>query len=88
MSPKAGFFSLHGNVYFLGSAEYFSCYVFICIDFVAFLCRSPDTSRVRSKMIYASSKDRFKRELDGIQIELQATDPTEMGLDVFKSRAN
>ncbi|CAN1775444.1 Actin-depolymerizing factor 2 [Linum perenne] len=49
---------------------------------------SPDTSRVRSKMIYASSKDRFKRELDGIQVELQATDPTEMGLDVFKSRAN
>ena len=39
-------------------------------------------------MIYASSKDRFKRELDGIQVELQATDPTEMGLDVFKSRAN
>lgn len=52
------------------------------------MCRSPDTSRVRNKMIYASSKDRFKRELDGIQIELQATDPTEMGLDVFKSRAN
>lgn len=39
-------------------------------------------------MIYASSKDRFKRELDGIQIELQVTDPTEMGLDVFKSRAS
>ena len=38
-------------------------------------------------MIYASSKDRFKRELDGIQIELQATDPTEMGLDVIRSRA-
>ncbi|CAA3002247.1 actin-depolymerizing factor 2-like [Olea europaea subsp. europaea] len=53
-----------------------------------FFVASPDTSRVRSKMIYASSKDRFKRELDGIQVELQATDPTEMGLDVFKSRAN
>lgn len=52
------------------------------------LQRSPDTAKVRSKMIYASSKDRFKRELDGIQIELQATDPTEMDLDVFKSRAN
>lgn len=57
--------------------------------FMHYMClRSPDTSRVRSKMIYASSKDRFKRELDGIQIELQATDPTEMGLDVFRSRAN
>jgi len=50
--------------------------------------RSPDTARVRSKMIYASSKDRFKRELDGIQIELQATDASEVGLDVIKSRAN
>jgi cofilin len=60
----------------------------ICINFVGFVSRSPDTARVRSKMIYASSKDRFKRELDGIQIELQATDPSEMDLDVFKSRAN
>ncbi|KAK2422382.1 Actin-depolymerizing factor 2 [Trifolium repens] len=58
------------------------------VDLPADECRCPDTSRVRSKMIYASSKDRFKRELDGIQIELQATDPTEMGLDVFQSRAN
>ncbi|KAG0466473.1 hypothetical protein HPP92_018053 [Vanilla planifolia] len=55
---------------------------------IFFIAWSPDTSRVRSKMIYASSKDRFKRELDGIQVELQATDPTEMGLDVFKGRAN
>ncbi|XP_027087600.1 actin-depolymerizing factor 1 isoform X2 [Coffea arabica] len=55
---------------------------------IFFIAWSPDTSKVRSKMIYASSKDRFKRELDGIQVELQATDPTEMGLDVFKSRAN
>ncbi|KAL3829131.1 hypothetical protein ACJIZ3_017933 [Penstemon smallii] len=55
---------------------------------IFFIAWSPDTAKVRSKMIYASSKDRFKRELDGIQVELQATDPTEMGLDVFKSRVN
>ncbi|GFS39376.1 actin depolymerizing factor 1 [Actinidia rufa] len=55
---------------------------------IFFVAWSPDTSRVRNKMIYASSKDRFKRELDGIQIELQATDASEMDLDVFKSRAN
>ncbi|KAF3637698.1 Actin-depolymerizing factor 2 [Capsicum annuum] len=54
---------------------------------IFFIAWSPDTARVRSKMIYASSKDRFKRELDGFQVELQATDPTEMGLDVFRSRA-
>lgn len=39
------------------------------------------------KMIYASSKDRFKRELDGIQFELQATDPSEMTLDIIKGKA-
>ncbi|KZV40647.1 actin-depolymerizing factor 2 [Dorcoceras hygrometricum] len=55
---------------------------------IFFIAWSPDTAKVRNKMIYASSKDRFKRELDGIQIELQATDPSEMDLEVFKSRAN
>ncbi|KAL6124225.1 hypothetical protein ACLB2K_076740 [Fragaria x ananassa] len=54
---------------------------------IFFISWSPDTSRVRSKMLYASSKDRFKRELEGIQVELQATDPTEMSLDVIKGRA-
>ncbi|XP_071689772.1 actin-depolymerizing factor 2-like isoform X2 [Rutidosis leptorrhynchoides] len=53
-----------------------------------FFIASPDTARVRSKMIYASSKDRFKRELDGIQVELQATDASEVGLDVIQSRAS
>ncbi len=49
--------------------------------------RAPDISKVRSKMVYASSKDRFKRELDGIQVELQATDPSEMSIDIVKGRA-
>lgn len=39
-------------------------------------------------MLYASTKESFKRELDGIQVELQATDPSEMDLDVIKGRAN
>ncbi|KAL5215857.1 hypothetical protein ABZP36_007258 [Zizania latifolia] len=54
---------------------------------IFFISWSPDTSRVRSKMLYASSKDRFKRELDGIQVELQATDPSEMSMDIIKARA-
>ncbi|KAK8537139.1 hypothetical protein V6N13_042086 [Hibiscus sabdariffa] len=54
---------------------------------IFFIAWSPDTSRVRSKMVYASSKDRFKRELDGIQVELQATDPSEMSFDIIKGRA-
>ncbi|KAL9435088.1 hypothetical protein AB3S75_021365 [Citrus x aurantiifolia] len=54
---------------------------------IFFIAWAPDTSRVRSKMVYASSKDRFKRELDGIHVELQATDPSEMSLDIIKGRA-
>ncbi|ERN05268.1 hypothetical protein AMTRI_Chr08g208550 [Amborella trichopoda] len=54
---------------------------------IFFIAWSPDTSRVRSKMLYASSKDRFKRELDGIQLELQATDPSELSMDIIKGRA-
>ncbi|XP_061337260.1 actin-depolymerizing factor 7-like isoform X2 [Gastrolobium bilobum] len=54
---------------------------------IFFVAWSPDTSKVRMKMVYASSKDRFKRELEGIQVELQATDPSEMSLDIVKARA-
>ncbi|XP_041001170.1 actin-depolymerizing factor-like [Juglans microcarpa x Juglans regia] len=54
---------------------------------IFFVAWSPDTSRVRSKMLYASSKDRFRRELEGVQVELQATDPSEMSFDIIKARA-
>ena len=35
-------------------------------------------------MLYAYSKDGFKRELDGIQIELQATNGSVMSFDNIK----
>ncbi|XP_021652779.1 actin-depolymerizing factor-like [Hevea brasiliensis] len=55
---------------------------------IFFIAWSPDVSKVRSKMMYASSKDRFRRELDGVQVELQATDPSEMSFDIVKARAH
>ncbi|MCD9640253.1 Actin-depolymerizing factor 7 [Datura stramonium] len=54
---------------------------------IFFIAWSPDTSKVRMKMVYASLKDRVTGELDGVQVELQATDPSEMSLDIIKSRA-
>merc|ERR1711915_721264 len=36
---------------------------------------------------YASSKDRFRRELDGIQCEVQATDASEIGIDNIRDKA-
>lgn len=67
---------------FIDIANLLSC---MCLFFLIF--RAPDIAKVRHKMVYASSKDRFKRELDGVQVELQATDPSEMSLDIIKSRA-
>ncbi|XP_010557114.1 PREDICTED: actin-depolymerizing factor 6 isoform X2 [Tarenaya hassleriana] len=55
---------------------------------IFFVAWSPSTSRIRAKMLYATSKDRFRRELEGIHYEIQATDPTEVDLDVLRERAN
>ena len=49
---------------------------------------SPDTAKVRSKMLYASSNEKFKRGLDGIQVEMQATDSSEISLDAIKDKAH
>ncbi len=55
--------------------------VSVKVDSLVF--QAPDISKVRSKMVYAISKDRFKRDLDGLQ-ELQAIDHSEMSLDIVK----
>lgn len=52
-----------------------------------FIFRAPTASRIRAKMLYATSKDGLRRVLDGIHYEVQATDPTEMGMDVIQDRA-
>ncbi|KAK9994308.1 hypothetical protein SO802_024011, partial [Lithocarpus litseifolius] len=48
-----------------------------------------DTSKVRSKVIYATSKYRFKRDLDldNTRVELRATNPSKMRLDIVKGQA-
>lgn len=48
--------------------------------------RAPSASRIREKMLYATSKDGLRRALEGIHYEVQATDLTEMGFDVIKDR--
>lgn len=54
---------------------------------IFFIAWSPDKSRIRAKILYATSKDRLTRELDGVHYELQATDPTEMDIHVIRERA-
>ncbi|KAJ9154164.1 hypothetical protein P3X46_027529 [Hevea brasiliensis] len=55
---------------------------------IFFISWSPDVSRVRAKMLYATSKDRVRTELEGIHYAIQATDPTEMDLGVLRDRAH
>ncbi|XP_020081958.1 actin-depolymerizing factor-like [Ananas comosus] len=55
---------------------------------IFFIAWSPSTSRIRAKMLYATSKSRFRHELDGVHYEIQATDPSEMDLDILRERAN
>lgn len=49
--------------------------------------RSPAASRIRAKILYATSKQGLRRLLDGVHYEVQATDPSEMGFDVIRGRA-
>lgn len=48
--------------------------------------RAPDTSGVKPKMMYASTKDFFKGFLDGIGAELQANEPSELSEDEIRER--
>ncbi|EOA31663.1 hypothetical protein CARUB_v10014867mg [Capsella rubella] len=54
---------------------------------IFFISWSPEASRIRAKILYATSKAGLRRVLEGIHYELQATDPTEMGFDIIQDRA-
>ncbi|KAG9442649.1 hypothetical protein H6P81_018503 [Aristolochia fimbriata] len=54
---------------------------------IFFIAWAPSASRIRAKMLYATSKVGLRRVLEGVHYELQATDPTEMGFEVIKDRA-
>ena len=55
---------------------------------IVFVTWVPDTAKIRQKMLYASSKDKFKRELDGIQVEIQGTDFSEVEEKVFLDKCS
>lgn len=43
--------------------------------------RCPDSSKIKSKMLYAASKDALKSKLVGFHYEIQATDLEEVEFD-------
>ncbi|KAK9051921.1 hypothetical protein SSX86_028549 [Deinandra increscens subsp. villosa] len=54
---------------------------------IFFIAWAPSASKIRAKILYATSKDGIRRVLDGIHYEVQATDPSEMGFDIIQDRA-
>ena len=50
---------------------------------VLFLLWSPEYSRVKSKMIYASSQEGVTSKVSGIQRQIQATDPEEISYEAI-----
>ncbi|KAI3658975.1 hypothetical protein MP638_000319 [Amoeboaphelidium occidentale] len=53
---------------------------------ICFYVWAPDTSKVKSKMLYAASKDALRRKLVGIASEVQGTDLSEVAYDVVMDR--
>ncbi|KAG2112636.1 actin depolymerizing factor [Suillus discolor] len=48
---------------------------------LCFFSWSPDNAPIRAKMVHASSKDALRRSLQGISVEIQGTDPTEVAYE-------
>ncbi|WFC99136.1 cofilin [Malassezia yamatoensis] len=48
---------------------------------IVFVTWSPDDSKVKQKMLYASSKDALRKALVGIAAEIQGTDLSEVSYD-------
>ncbi|VAH88707.1 unnamed protein product [Triticum turgidum subsp. durum] len=54
---------------------------------IFFILGSPAASRIRAKILYATSKQGLRRVLEGVHYEVQATERSEMGFDVIRERA-
>lgn len=52
---------------------------------LVFLGWSPEVSKIRTKMMYASSKDFFKSHLEGLSIELQVSDIDDLSEEDVKA---
>lgn len=55
---------------------------------IVFYTWSPDSSPLRSKMIYASSKDALRRALNGVAVDVQGTDFSEVDYDSVLERVS
>ncbi|KAH3901576.1 Cofilin [Saccharomycodes ludwigii] len=55
---------------------------------IVFYTWSPDTAPVRSKMVYASSKDALRRALNGVSTDIQGTDFSEVSYETVLEKVS
>ena len=55
---------------------------------VCFIAWSPDSCKIKEKMLYAASKESFKRNFSGIQIDMQATDYDEAAESTLQEKCH
>ncbi|PKY29081.1 hypothetical protein RhiirB3_417674 [Rhizophagus irregularis] len=55
---------------------------------IAFYSWIPDDSKVKDKMLYASSKDAIRKRLVGVAIEIQGTDLSEVSYEAVLEKAS
>ncbi|OAQ24953.1 cofilin [Linnemannia elongata AG-77] len=53
---------------------------------IVFFSWSPDSAKVKPKMLYSSSKDGLRKSLNGIAAEIQGTDYDEVAFDTVLDR--
>ncbi|WVN85563.1 uncharacterized protein L203_100711 [Cryptococcus depauperatus CBS 7841] len=54
---------------------------------LCFVSWSPDTAKIKDKMLFASSRDALRRTLVGIHIEIQATEYSEITEEIIYQKA-
>ena len=47
---------------------------------IVFVAWSPDTAKIKNKMVYAGSKEALKSALVGVAVHVQATDQSELDI--------
>jgi cofilin len=54
---------------------------------ITFILWAPDSAPIKAKMMYTSTKDSIKKKLVGIQVEVQATDASEISEEAVAEKA-
>ncbi|KAI6168551.1 hypothetical protein EDD17DRAFT_1772914 [Pisolithus thermaeus] len=55
---------------------------------ICFVSWSPDEARIKQKMVFASSRDALRRSLDGVAVEIQGTDYSEVAYETVLGKVS